>query len=147
MHARRKTHFEALIGDVKKKKKGKKNVKMQQWVLAVRRRGSFRSKNGCHLSFSCFNSFLKQRGKKNWWLRCVMENFQSRVRRWLETICCPRTEPSANAEEEQMCWFAYYWRLCPIERIHFITNNGLCVHLQFKPTYNLSWDQEQRRSW
>lgn len=63
MHARRKTHFEALIGDVKKKK-GKKNVKMQQWVLAVRRRGSFRSKNGCHLSFSCFNSFLKQRAKK-----------------------------------------------------------------------------------
>lgn len=70
--------------------------------------------------------------KKNWWLRCVMENFQSRVRRWLETICCPRTEPSANAEEEQMCWFAYYWRLCLIERIHFITNNGPYVHLQFK---------------
>ena len=61
-----------------------------------------------------------------------MENFPSRVKRWLETICCLRTEPSANAEEEQMCWFAYSWRLCPIERIHFITNNGHYVHIQFK---------------
>ena len=61
-----------------------------------------------------------------------MGNFQSRVKRWLEAICCPRTEPSANAEGEQMCWFAYYWRLCPIERIHFITNNGHYVHIQFK---------------
>lgn len=38
---------------------------MQQWVLAVaRKRGSFQSKNGCHLNSYCLNSFLKQQAKK-----------------------------------------------------------------------------------
>lgn len=61
MHARRKNHFEALIGDVKKKIFF--NVKMQQWILAARRRRSFQTKNACHLNFYCLNSFLKQRVK------------------------------------------------------------------------------------
>lgn len=37
---------------------------MQQWVLAARQRGSFQSKNGCHLNSYCLNSFLKQQAKK-----------------------------------------------------------------------------------
>lgn len=81
-----------------RKKMKNKNVKMQQWVLAARRRGSFQSKNGCSLNFYCLNSFLKQRAKKKLMIKMCNGKFSEQSKEVTRDHMLPKNRAFSK------CW-------------------------------------------